>query len=348
MAKRDIIVIGASAGGFEAIKTIVLDLPPDLSASVFIVWHMAADASGVLPGVLNRLETLPASYAADRDEIKPGKIYIAPPDHHLMLEEKQMRISRGPKENRFRPAIDPLFRSAALSHGQQVIGVILSGGLDDGSAGLWSIKESGGIAVVQDPLDAEVPSMPESALRLVDADHVVSVAEMGPLLHKLVREPLPDKSEKVIDNDELTDTEIRIAMKDKDINSNLLEFGPLTPYTCPDCHGVLASIKEGGRLRFRCHTGHAFSADSLLVAVTEGIEENLWNAVRNIKESITLLNHMGDHFAEMNDPKLAAMYFKKAKEAEKRADLVRQVVFSHEQLNADGIRSEAKSELGGT
>jgi two-component system chemotaxis response regulator CheB len=225
--------------------------------------------------------------------------------------------------------------------------VILSGGLDDGSAGLWSIKEFGGTAVVQDPLNAEVSSMPESALRSVDADHVLSISEIGPLLKKLVDEPLPEENKGGKHENKLTDAEIRIAMEDKALKQNLLQFGTLTPYTCPECHGVLSAIKEGGRLRFRCHTGHGFSADSLLVAVTENIEENLWNAIRNIQESIMLLNHMGDHFAEVNEPKVAAMYFKKAKDAEKRAELVRQAVFNHEQLNADGIRSEAKKEVGG-
>jgi two-component system, chemotaxis family, protein-glutamate methylesterase/glutaminase len=347
MIKRDIIVIGASAGGFEAIKKIVSDLPSDLEASVFIVWHMAADAPGVLPAVLNRLDTLPASYAAQGEDIRHRRIYVAPPDHHLILEKKHVKVSKGPKENRFRPAIDPLFRSAALSYGQRVIGVILSGGLDDGSAGLWSIKEFGGTAVVQDPLNAEVSSMPESALRSVDADHVLSISEIGPLLKKLVDEPLPEENKGGKHENKLTDAEIRIAMEDKALKQNLLQFGTLTPYTCPECHGVLSAIKEGGRLRFRCHTGHGFSADSLLVAVTENIEENLWNAIRNIQESIMLLNHMGDHFAEVNEPKVAAMYFKKAKDAEKRAELVRQAVFNHEQLNADGIRSEAKKEVGG-
>ena len=224
MIRRDIIVIGASSGGLEAIKKFISDLPSNLEASLFIVWHTAPEAPGVFPTLLNRVSALPASYATDKDEIKHGRIYAAPPDHHLILEKKHMRLSRGPKENRFRPAIDPLFRSAALSHGQRVIGVILSGGLDDGSAGLWSIKEFGGTAVVQNPLNAEVPSMPESALRAVEADHVVTAAEIGPLLKRLVEEPLPEEKSPMHEN-KLADTEIGIAMEEKSIKNNLLQLG---------------------------------------------------------------------------------------------------------------------------
>src|SRR5687768_9980752 len=173
MQTRNIIVIGASAGGFDALKTLVSGLPPDLEASIFIVWHMAPDIRGVMPQVLNRINGIYAAHAYDNEAIKPNRIYVAPPDRHLLVEKDRVRVTRGPKENRFRPAVDPLFRSAAYAHKQQVIGVVLSGALDDGTAGLWTVKHCGGLAIVQEPLDAEVPSMPENALREVAADHVV-------------------------------------------------------------------------------------------------------------------------------------------------------------------------------
>ena len=190
---QKIIVIGASAGGFEAFKTIVKDLPADLNASIFIVWHMAPDIRGILPQVLNRFNTLYAAHAFDKEKIQRGRIYIAPPDHHLIIEEGRVRITRGPKENRFRPAVDPLFRSAAYVYGNRVIGVILSGSLDDGTAGLWAVKHYGGIAIVQDPLDAEVPSMPANAMREVMVDYSVPVSELAGLLTRLSKQKLQNK-----------------------------------------------------------------------------------------------------------------------------------------------------------
>ncbi|MGN6568243.1 MAG: chemotaxis protein CheB [Flavipsychrobacter sp.] len=215
------------------------------------------------------------------------------------------------------------------------MGIVLSGALDDGTAGLWAVKQCGGIAIVQDPLDAEVPSMPQNAMNAVTADYVVPIAEMAALLTKLVNKPVAAHNGLNIDQEKRTRAEVCIAMEDKGLKNNIFSYGELTPYTCPECHGVLTALKEGRRIRFRCHTGHAFSADSLLAAITEDIEETLWTAVRSVQESILLLNHMGDHFAEANQPQVAALYFKKAQDAGKRADLVREAVFSHEQLSTE-------------
>jgi two-component system chemotaxis response regulator CheB len=348
MEKRNIIVIGASAGGFEAIKQLVTDLPANLDASVFIVWHMSPDVRGILPQVLNKQQKLYAAHGQDKELIKPGRIYVAPPDHHLLIEHGLVRVTRGPKENRFRPAVDPLFRSAALAYGARVIGVILSGALDDGSAGLWTIKQQGGMAVVQHPYDAEVPSMPESAIKAVTADYVVPVREMGNVLVKLVNEEVVEHNDNGKGQQIRTEIEVGVAMEDKGLQQNILQYGELSPYTCPECHGVLAALKEGDRVRFRCHTGHAYSADSLLADLTENIEDSLWTAIRSIQESVMLLNHMGDHLAEVNQPRLAAMYFKKAKEAENRANTVRQAVMDHEQLSADSIQQETQEITDGT
>jgi two-component system chemotaxis response regulator CheB len=348
MKKRNIIVIGASAGGFEAMKRLVADLPADMDVSIFIVWHMSPDVHGVLPTVLNRTSKLLAAHAYDGETIVPGRIYVAPPDHHLLIEKDKMRITRGPKENRFRPAVDPLFRSAAYAYGTQVIGVILSGALDDGTAGLWTIKHKGGLAVVQEPMDAEVPSMPESALREVKVDHRVPMSEMAALLIKLASEQVSSGNNGMaMEEHKRTELEIRIAAEDNAFEHGIMKYGELTPYTCPDCHGVLSALKDGTRTRFRCHTGHAFSADSLLATITENIEESLWSAIRGVEESVMLLNHIGDHFAEMGQTKLAAMYFKKANEAEQRSHLVRQAVKNHEQLTQERIYQQvAKTETG--
>ncbi|MXV53227.1 chemotaxis protein CheB [Pedobacter sp. HMF7647] len=342
MEKRNIIVIGASTGGFEAIKKIVRDLPADMDASVFIVWHMSPDIEGLLPNVLNKLGTIEAAHAYDKEPIKPNHIYIAPPDRHLLIEEGQVSVTRGPKENRFRPAIDPLFRSAAYTYGNRVIGIILSGALDDGTAGLWRIKFSGGIAIVQEPADADVPSMPENALREVNVDYCVPVAGIAGLLVKLSSEEVLRNTE--VMRDERTRIEIDIAAEENALLKGALKLGVLSPYTCPECHGVLSVIMDGNLSRFRCHTGHAYSADTLMVALSEKIEDSLYSAIRGMDENILLLNHIGDNYAEANQPKLAAVYFKNAKEALERSNLVRKAVRSHEQLSKDKLLKDAEKE----
>jgi two-component system, chemotaxis family, protein-glutamate methylesterase/glutaminase len=349
MKQRNIIVIGASAGGFEALKKLVAGLPKSFPASIFIVWHIAPDISGVLPRVLNRFETVPAANAADGEKIARNRIYVAPPDHHLLVEKGKIRVTRGPKENRFRPAVDPLFRSAAYAYNNRVIGVILSGALDDGTAGLWTIKHRGGLAIVQDPMDAEIPSMPENALREVEVDYTISIAEMADLLVRLSMEEVEENAEVEMQENgenEKTEIEIRIAAEDSAFESGVMKLGVLTPFTCPECHGVMSRLSEGNIQRYRCHTGHAFSADALLAGVTENIEDSLYNVIRGVEESIMLLNHLGDHFAEVNEPKLAAVYFKKAKEADTRVDLIRQVALSNEHLSKDGLRRQAEETNG--
>ena len=340
-----IIVIGASAGGFEAIKKIIRDLPSDINASIFIVWHMSADIRGVLPHVLNKQNKIIAAHAFNGEEIKPNRIYVAPPDHHMLIEDGKVLVTHGPKENRFRPAVDPLFRSAAYAYGNQVIGVILSGALDDGTVGLWTVKHYGGVAIVQDPKDAEVASMPENAMREVQVDYCIPVSEIPQLLVLLSKEPLP-KNVPVM-KDEQTKKEIEIASNENALKLGILKFGELSPFTCPECHGVLTRLQNGGIIRYRCHTGHAYSMDTLMASVTEKVEDGLYNAIRGMDESIILLNHLGDHYAEANQPKLASLYFKKAKEAQERSRLVRKAALSDEQLNKDSLRQESLKEAAG-
>jgi two-component system chemotaxis response regulator CheB len=342
MKKRNIIVIGASAGGFEAFKKIIKGLPADFDASIFIVWHMSPDVLGVLPQVLNKQNTILAAHAYDNEEIKPNRIYVAPPDHHLLVEEGKVRVTRGPKENRFRPAVDPLFRSAAYAYGNRVIGVILSGALDDGTAGLWTVKHYGGIAIVQDPMDAEVPSMPQNAMREVDIDYCVGVSELPQLLVRLSNEPITENAD--VMKDEQTKKEIEIAAEENALDRQILQFGDFSPYACPECHGVLSKLQNGNIIRYRCHTGHAYSPDALIASITEGIEDSLYSAMRGMDESIIFLNQVGDQYSEANQPQLAALYFQKAKEAYERSKLVRKAALSHEQLNNDSLRKEVEKE----
>ena len=338
-----IVVIGASSGGVNALKELVSKLPSDLNAAIFIVWHMSPTIEGILPKVLNRLNSsFHATNAIDKEPILPKKIYVAPPDKHLLIEKGRVRLTRGPKENRFRPAVDPLFRSAAFNYGERVIGIILSGALDDGTAGLWTVKYYGGTAIVQDPEEAEVRGMPESALRKVDVDYCVTITAINEIL--ATWKPKQEVKNEMLEKDKKTEAEIRIASEENALALGIMEIGELTPFTCPECHGVLAALKDGNIKRYRCHTGHAFSADSLLSSITERIEENIFSAIRGIDESVMLLNHVGDHFAEKNETKVASYYFNKAKEAADRSAVLRLAVFGQEQLNEQVIKEEAEGE----
>lgn len=343
MGTQNIIVIGASAGGFEAIQTLVAGLPKNLPASIFIVWHMSADVIGIMPHVLNKLNTLPAANAIDGEAIVEGRIYVAPPDRHLMVENGLVRITRGPKENRFRPAVDPLFRSAANVYGPRVIGIILSGALDDGTSGLWAVKECGGLAVVQHPDDAAVSSMPESALREVKVDYTVPVADMPALLERLCTSatpPSPEKKQPTMVNNDLLQAEVRLALLSPGGLSMISQYGELSQYACPECHGVLTALKDGGRVRFRCHTGHAYSTDSLLASLTTNIDDSIWNAIRGIEESIMLLNHIGDHIAETNQAHNAAKYFQKSSAALQRLQVLKDMLQGTEVLTIAQIAKE--------
>jgi two-component system chemotaxis response regulator CheB len=275
--------------------------------------------------------------------IETGRIYVARPDHHLLIDDSRIRVTRGPKENRFRPAVDPLFRSAAYTFGPRVIGVITSGALDDGTSGLWEVKRRGGTAIVQDPSEAEIGSMPENAIREVSVDHVVPGREIAALISRLSQEEAVEPGEVFMQDEtenQKTQDEIRIAAEDNALQTSIFRGGELTPFTCPECSGVLAKLRDGDRVRFRCHTGHAFTSDSLLSSLTENIEESLWSAIRGVDESIMLLNHIGDHFAEANQGNLAAKFFQKAKEAQNRNELIRHAVLDHELLTTESIERE--------
>jgi len=342
VGSQRIIVIGASSGGFEALKRIIRELPADFNASVFIVWHMSPDVPGILPQVLNRINRIYAAHAYNGEDIKSNRIYISRPDHHLLIRNGKVRVTHGPKENRFRPAIDPLFRSAAYTYTNRVIGVILSGALDDGTAGLWTVKQYDGIAIVQDPLDAEVSSMPRNAMRQVKVDHSVPVSEMAKLLVRICKEPLIERPE--VMKDEQTKKEIEIAAEENALEKGLMNFDDLTPFTCPQCHGVLSRSYNGDLVRYRCHTGHAYTVDALMESLTEKVEDYLYNSMRGMDETIILLNHLGDHYAEANQPQLAALFFKKAKQAGDRSQLVRKGAMTHEQLSKDALEKEVQSE----
>jgi two-component system chemotaxis response regulator CheB len=340
MNRKDIVVVGASAGGVVALQRLLETLPEDFGAAVFIVLHMSPSSPSLLPEILQRCTKLPVTQAVDGEPIRRGTIAVARPDYHLVLEHESTRLTRGPKENRSRPAIDALFRSAAYSHGTSVLGVILTGALDDGTAGLWSIKDRGGTAIIQDPSEADSPSMPDSAIKYVGADHVVRLAEMGALLHRLSREPAAPGEKPVSKELEVENT---ITKEGRGLQAGVMALGPITPYTCPECHGVLVQLTEGGVPRFRCHTGHAYSINNLLAEVTEYVEDALWNAIRALEESSMLLNQLGDHYVNVSHDRTAAkLFYEKALDTEARADLVRKATMQHQTLSAANMTEVRK------
>ena len=338
MPGRDIVVVGTSAGGVEALRALVGGLPADFPGSVFVVMHTAPDSPGVLAQILDRAGPLPAAYAANRERIHPGHVYVAPPDCHLLLEPGVTRVTHGPKENRFRPAVDPLFRSAAQVYGPRVVGVILTGGLDDGTSGLWTVKRLGGLAVVQNPDEAFMPSMPLSALGQVEVDHTLPVAEIGPLLARLARMSVAEQGGYEVPEE--LNIEVGIAKEDRALDLGIGKLGEPSIFTCPECHGTLLQLRENGRTRFRCHTGHAFSADSLLAEITENVEASLWSSIRVIDESVMLMRHMAEHIRE-SDAHASKQFLARAEEAERRSELVRRAVFSHENLSVEKVADDA-------
>lgn len=268
---HDLIVIGASSGGIEALIAVIQALPARLPATLCVVVHTSPDAPGLLSTVLGRKSLLPVSQALDGKQLQTGHIYVARPDHHLLIESGYLRVTSGPRESRHRPAVDPLFRSAALSHGPRAIGVVLSGALDDGTAGLTAIKNQGGIAIVQDPGDALFPGMPASALRCVPIDYALPAAAIGPLLARLVRTPATQPRR----TPSSTLFEDRYAQGERTPMDDLAEIGKPTALTCPECHGPLWEVNDRSVLRFRCRTGHAFTAESVMIGQSVAFEDAL-------------------------------------------------------------------------
>jgi two-component system chemotaxis response regulator CheB len=285
MIGRNIVVIGASAGGVDALSRIVEDLPADLNASVFIVLHIGA-AHSRLPEILARKSRLPVSQPEDGETIRVGRVYVAPPDRHMMLERGRIRLTHGPKENFTRPAIDPLFRSAAIEFGPRVVGIVLTGHLDDGSAGLIAIKDRGGVAVVQDPSEAYAPGMPQSAIDCVAVDHCCSVVEMAKLVQRydppdMVLPPVPKQ---MIAEHRLSAMEAFLSE-----SRELERLGSPSSFSCPECGGVLFQLHDDRLLRFRCRTGHALSARALSYHLSRAREAAIWSAVRLLEDETSLI-----------------------------------------------------------
>jgi two-component system chemotaxis response regulator CheB len=335
MAKRDIIVVGASAGGVTALIDFIESLPKSFAGSIFVVLHIPPHSPSELPAILSRAGSLKAAHAVDGERIKSGRIYVAPPDHHMLLEGSSILVKKGPKENRFRPSIDALFRSAAYVYGPRVIGVVLSGLLNDGTSGLWSVKRLGGLGIIQEPNDACFPSMPLNVLEYVEVDHILPALQMGSLLNTLVSKSVDKRPTLPKKQLELLKMEVVIARQDNAFQMGIMDMGPLTPFTCPECHGVLVRLVEGKLVRFRCHTGHAFTASALLSEVTKSVEDTLWQAMRGLEETTMLLDNIGKHFKKQGFKDAAALFFDKSRMTSKKAKSLHDSVFTQELLSED-------------
>lgn len=322
--RRNIVVIGASAGGIDALRALFAQLPTTLGASYFVVLHLSPDYPSQLDRILQATTTMPVLFASDRQRIMPDTVYIASPDRHLMVEQESIRITRGPRESRARPAIDVLFRSAAVAFGPRVIGVVLSGSLDDGTAGLWQIKDRKGLALVQDPQEAQHRSMPDNAIEYVDVDFVGTIEALAARIAQEVdrelgvpalAQPRPDQQ---IEN--------AIALGENGMQAGVMQLGTPSAYTCSECGGSLAQIDEGKLVRFRCHTGHAYSFRTLLAEVNSKVDTKLWSTVRAIEERILILRQLADLAEKNGHPEEAQRLLAKASLADEKCEPLRELV----------------------
>jgi two-component system chemotaxis response regulator CheB len=288
-----LVVVGASAGGVAALLELSASLPHNLPAPVLVVLHIGANPS-VLPSLLSAHGHNRAVHAQEGQRLEDGVLYVAPPDHHMLVEDGRIRLSHGPKEHNTRPAIDPLFRSAALAHGRGVIGVLLTGELDDGTAGLKAIKDCGGLAIVQDPADAEHPSMPASALRTVAVDRCVPLSELGATLVRMLDEPVPAEQPAAAERDRL-EREMTVFRGAGRPMEKLNDIGAPSTFACPDCNSVLWQLHGAGPPRYRCHTGHAFTLRTLEETQAVAAEEALWRAIRALEQREGLLRKLAEY-----------------------------------------------------
>lgn len=313
--RPDIIVVGASAGGVEALEQFVAGFDPQVRAAIFIVLHVMPGGTSVLPQILQRRTRLECSPAQDGALIVSGRIYVAPPDYHMLLSEDEVRLTHGPRENGHRPAVDSLFRSAARSFGTRVTGVVLSGALDDGTVGLRMIADAGGHALVQAPEEALYPSMPRSALEYVSGAEALPVSEMAQRIGEIIAQSSVDLPSPPTPSQPSEETSPQV---DQAGTPN----GRLTDLTCPECGGTLWETKENGVTRFRCHVGHAYSVGSLDVSQSDALEGALWGALRSLQERARLFRRL----SQREHDKRADHYARKAEEAARHAEVLRTLI----------------------
>ena len=336
---HDIVVIGGSAGSTQAFVTVLSALPKSLPAALFIAYHIPPASEGILHAMLAESVRMKVKLADDGEPILKGVVYVARPDLHLLVERDRVRVARGPRENRWRPAIDPLFRSAAVAYGTRVIGIVLTGMLDDGTAGLAAIKRCGGLVVAQDPLDAAYPEMPQSAAVNVELDHRVAARDMGRLIERLVVEPAgpsPAVPREIAE-------EARTAARGVPVAS------PEVVYTCPDCGGPLQRAGQDSREgveRYRCIVGHAWSAESLLSNTNETLEVSIWAAIRLFRQRAHLLASRAERERENGRARAAGHYDEQTRESLEHARQLQELVMRRIELREAETAGEGDAATG--
>ncbi len=340
---HDIVVVGASAGGVEALAEFAACLPPGLPAAVLVVLHMPAYGHSVLPDILSRRGPLPAKHAVDGELLLMGRIYVAPPDHHLLVQGGKISLTRGPAENNHRPAIDTLFRAAARAYGPRTVGIVLNGTLDDGTAGLQSIKSCGGLALVQDPKEAMFTGMPISAIENAAVDGIFTIAGLAQTVTRLAGDSPAGKNtaaseqaaQKEIPVAPKLDEEVAVAESDLSRLDDRPEGKP-SGFSCPDCHGVLWEITEGEFACYRCRVGHAYSPQSLLASQSSNLEEALWTALRALEESAAMAERLQSRAAERGHTLSARQFGNQAEDARHRARVIHDVLQDGQVIAASG------------
>jgi two-component system chemotaxis response regulator CheB len=341
MNNRDVIGIGASAGGIQALLTLVGKLPPDLPAAVLVTIHLHPQFRSSLDDIVSRAGRLPAAFAREGDAYRPGAIYIAPPDRHLLVYGDRLRLGSGPRENNSRPAIDPMLRSAAACCGVRSIGVVLTGTLGDGASGLWAVDRCGGLTVVQDPDDAAFPEMPLNALRRVAPDFVLPMADIAAKLDELARRAAGDP----VAVPGHIPFEVEIARGQSRDSQGQMEamdqIGRRSVLACPECHGVLWEIDEGELTRYRCHTGHAYTAELLNLALDESLRRALAGAARALEEQLTLTKRLHRQAEEAQHSASAADWALRVTEVENELGTLRAAMQRVDELKSGLMRRES-------
>jgi two-component system chemotaxis response regulator CheB len=330
MANRDIVAIGTSAGGVQALLYLSMHLPADFPACILVTIHLPSDFRSSLDEILARAGSLPASFAQNGDRPKERHIYIAPPGHHMLMEDSRIILGQGPLENNVRPAIDPMLRSVAVCCGSRSVGVVLTGTLGDGASGLRAITRCGGIAVVQDPLDAAFPEMPLKALNRSMPQHVVFLEDMPGLLQQLVRqaagEPMPVP--------ESIKFEVEVAKSGRSSMREMDQIGRRSVLTCPECNGVMWEIDEGDLVRYRCHVGHAYTAEVMNLGLEENIRRALSTALRTLEERVALTEKLRSRASDQGHNRVTEHWARKKEEAEKEAEIIRAAIRRAEDIPA--------------
>jgi two-component system chemotaxis response regulator CheB len=319
---RDLVAIGASAGGIEALAFLCTRLPAEFPATILVTQHLPSHCPSTLDRILTQAGSLPATFARDGDTLKKGRIFLAPPGCHLIADRDRLQLGKGPRENNVRPAIDPMLRSVAVCCGPRAIGVILTGTLGDGASGLTAVQQCGGITVVQDPEDAAYPEMPRTALNRSMPDHLVRLSDLPLLLNSLVQRP----AGQALPVPESIRFEVDIASGHKGGMKDMDRLGRRSVLTCPECNGVMWEIKDGDLLHYRCHAGHAYGADMMDLAVDQNLRRALATALRALEERVALTHRLRKQASERGHNHSANIWTRKIEEIEKETDVIRKAI----------------------